>query len=218
MPCSGSAGAKAACIALRSGERGKDMNYLNRANDRQTGENHANKDFSLRWMAMLDRRHAAPHPRTSRQGRRRRVAWTIERPAAGLHRTVQRQDFTGWRLSPKAKEMWSIEDGVLKSPGLLREWGADLVTEKTYRDFVLLLDFRMPTLSDSGIMFRRLIPAIPNFGDQEQFNLRSKDGVGQLESYYFLPHGIARNRNSGRKTNRISGSSIRKSESGTPSS
>ena len=43
-------------------------------------------------------------------------------------------------------------------------------------------------------MFRRLIPEIPNFGDQEQFNLRSKDGVGHLESYYFLPHGIARNR------------------------
>ena len=104
------------------------------------------------------------------------------------------KNFSGWRMSPKAKEMWSIEDGVLKSPGLLREWGADLQTEKAYRDFVLMLDFRMPSLSDSGIMFRRLIPEIPNFGTQEQFNLRSKDGVGHLESYYFLPHGIARNR------------------------
>ena len=115
-------------------------------------------------------------------------------PPPGFTALFNGRDFTGWRLSPKAKEMWFIEDGVLKSPGLLRQWGADLVTEKTYRDFVLMLDFRMPTLSDSGIMFRRLIPEIPNFGDQEQFNLRSKDGVGHLESFYFLPHGIARNR------------------------
>ena len=115
-------------------------------------------------------------------------------PPPGFIALFNGSDFTGWRMSSKAKEMWSIEDGVLKSPGLLREWGADLQTEKAYRDFVLMLDFRMPSLSDSGIMFRRLIPEIPNFGTQEQFNLRSKDGVGHLESYYFLPHGIARNR------------------------
>jgi hypothetical protein len=115
-------------------------------------------------------------------------------PPPGFTALFNGTDFTGWRMSPKAKEMWFIEDGVLKSPGLLRQWGADLVTEKEFRDFVLMIDFRMPSLSDSGIMFRRLVPEIPNFGDQEQFNLRSKDGVGHLESFYFLPHGIARNR------------------------
>lgn len=118
----------------------------------------------------------------------------LNKPPAGFTALFNGKDFAGWRLSPKAKEMWSIENGVLKSPGLLKEWGADLQTDKAYRDFVLMVDFRMPTISDSGIMFRRLIPEIPNFGDQEQFNLRSKDGVGHLESYYFLPHGIARNR------------------------
>ena len=61
-------------------------------------------------------------------------------------------------MSPKAKKFWSIEDGVLKSHGLLAEWGADLATEKKYKDFVLMVDFRMPTISDSGINFRRLIP------------------------------------------------------------
>ena len=121
-------------------------------------------------------------------------AKTLNVPPEGFTALFNGRDFTGWRLSPKAREMWLIEDGVLKSPGVLREWGADLVTEKTYRDFVLMLDFRMPTISDSGIMFRRLVPEIPNFGDQEQFNLRSKSGVGELESYYFLPHGIARHR------------------------
>jgi len=112
-------------------------------------------------------------------------------PPEGFTALFNGKDFTGWRLSPKAKEMWFIEDGVLKSPGLLREWGADLVTEKTYRDFVLMLDFRMPTISDSGINFRRLMPEIPGFGNQEQFNLRSKGGMGHLESYHFLPKETA---------------------------
>jgi len=115
-------------------------------------------------------------------------------PPPGFAALFNGKDFTGWRMSPKAKAYWSIEDGVLKSPGLLKEWSADMVTERSYRDFVLMLEFRMPTISDSGINFRRLIPEIPGFGNQEQFNLRSKGGMGHLESYYFLPHGIARNR------------------------
>ena len=115
-------------------------------------------------------------------------------PPEGFTALFNGKDFTGWKMSPRAKEMWSIEDGVLKAPGLLREWGADLVTEKNYRDFVLMLEFRMPTISDSGIMFRRLIPEIPGFGTQEQFNLRSRGGMGHLESYYFLPKATAKAR------------------------
>ena len=112
-------------------------------------------------------------------------------PPEGFTALFNGKDFTGWRVHPKVKEMWSIEDGVLKSHGLLKEWGADLATEKSYRDFVLMLEFRMPTISDSGINFRRLIPEIPGFGNQEQFNLRSKGGMGHLESYYFLPKQTA---------------------------
>jgi len=112
-------------------------------------------------------------------------------PPEGFTALFNGKDFRGWRMSPKAKQFWSIEDGVLKSHGLLEEWGADLVTEKAYRDFVLMLEFRMPTISDSGISFRRLIPEIPGFGNQEQFNLRSRGGMGHLESYYFLPKETA---------------------------
>ncbi|MHC4177730.1 MAG: 3-keto-disaccharide hydrolase [Planctomycetota bacterium] len=113
-------------------------------------------------------------------------------PPEGFTALFNGKDFTGWRVHPKVKEMWSIEGGVLKSPRLLEQWGADLATEKHYRDFILMLDFRMPTISDSGINFRRLIPEIPGFGDQEQFNLRSKGGMGHLESYYFLPKPTAK--------------------------
>jgi len=113
-------------------------------------------------------------------------------PPEGFTTLFNGKDFTGWHTPPLVKEYWFIEDGVLKSPGLIENWGASLSTKKHYRDFILMLDFRMPTISDSGINFRRLIPEIPGFGDMEQFNLRSKGGMGHLESYYFLPKETAK--------------------------
>jgi len=113
-------------------------------------------------------------------------------PPAGFTALFNGKDLTGWHTPPLVKEYWSIEEGVLKSPGLIESWGASLSTKKHYRDFVLMLEFRMPTISDSGINFGRLIPEIPGFGDMEQFNLRSRGGMGHLESYYFLPKETAK--------------------------
>jgi hypothetical protein len=113
-------------------------------------------------------------------------------PPPGFTALFNGKDFEGWHTPPLVQEYWSVEDGVLKSPGLIETWGASLATKKHYRDFVLLIDFRMPTISDSGINFRRLIPEIPGFGDMEQFNLRSRGGMGHLESYYFLPKETAK--------------------------
>ena len=117
---------------------------------------------------------------------------TLNVPPKGFTALFNGKDLTGWHTPPLVKKYWSIEDGVLKSPGLLKHWGACLATKKHYRDFILMLDFRMPTISDSGINFRRLIPEIKGFGDMEQFNLRSKGGMGHLESYYFLPKEVAK--------------------------
>jgi len=113
-------------------------------------------------------------------------------PPAGFTALFNGRDLTGWHTRPEVLDNWFVEDGVLKSPGLVEHYRASLVTKKQYRDFILMLDFRMPTISDSGICFRRLIPKIQGFGDKEQFNLRSTGGMGHLESYYFLPNGIAR--------------------------
>jgi len=113
-------------------------------------------------------------------------------PPEGFTALFNGKDFTGWNAHRRVREFWSIENGILKAPGLLKKWGAGLATKKHYRDFVLMLEFRMPTISDSGINFRRLIPHIPGFGNQEQFNLRSKGGMGHLESYYFLPKATAK--------------------------
>jgi hypothetical protein len=113
-------------------------------------------------------------------------------PPEGFTALFNGKDLTGWHTPALVEEYWFIEDGVLKSPGLIESWGASLSTKKHYRDFVLMLDFRMPTISDSGICFRRLIPEIPGFGNMEQFNLRSRGGMGHLESYYFLPEETAK--------------------------
>lgn len=113
-------------------------------------------------------------------------------PPEGFTALFNGKDFTGWHTPPLVKKYWFIEDGILKSPDLIDQWGASLSTKKLYRDFILMLDFRMPTISDSGINFRRLIPEIPGFGNMEQFNLRSRGGMGHLESYYFLPKETAK--------------------------
>ncbi len=113
-------------------------------------------------------------------------------PPPGFTALFNGKNFAGWHTSPLVREYWKIEDGILKSPGLIKTWGASLSTQKQYRDFILMLDFRMPTISDSGINFRWLIPKIPGFGNMEQFNLRSKGGMGHLESYYFLPKETAK--------------------------
>jgi len=112
-------------------------------------------------------------------------------PPPGFTALFNGKNFAGWHTPPLVREYWKIEDGILKSPGLIQTWGASLSTQKTYRDFILMLDFRMPTISDSGINFRWLIPKIPGFGNMEQFNLRSRGGMGHLESYYFLPKETA---------------------------
>ena len=107
-------------------------------------------------------------------------------PPKGFKALFNGKDLTGWHTHPRLKEFWKIEDGVLKSPALLKKWGVCLSTKEKFRDFELRLEFRMPIISDSGIHFRRLIPKYESFGTQEQFNLRSKGGMCHLESYYFL--------------------------------
>ena len=100
-------------------------------------------------------------------------------PEEGFESLFNGRDLTGWHARPEVLENWFVEDGVLKSTTLVEHYRASLLTKKHYRDFVLMLEFRMPTISDSGINFRRLIPEIPGFGNMEQFNLRSRGGMGQ---------------------------------------
>ena len=82
-------------------------------------------------------------------------------PPEGFKALFNGKDFTGWQLSPLAHETWSIEDGILKSHGGFTDYSATLVTEKKYRDFVLLADYREPSMSVSGIWFRGWPAGLP---------------------------------------------------------
>lgn len=82
-------------------------------------------------------------------------------PPDGFTALFNGKDFTGWQLSPLAHETWSIEDGILKSHGGFTDYSATLVTEKKYRDFVLLADYREPSMSVSGIWFRGWPAGLP---------------------------------------------------------
>ncbi|MCP4450950.1 MAG: DUF1080 domain-containing protein [Planctomycetes bacterium] len=107
-------------------------------------------------------------------------------PPEGFTAIFNGRDFSAFHMHPRVAAMWTIEDGVLKSHGLLEQWGADLATRKKYKDFVLLVEFRMPTESDSGIHFRKLIPDMGHFGQTEQMNLGMGLRMGQLESIGFM--------------------------------
>jgi len=110
-------------------------------------------------------------------------------PPKGFTALFNGKNFNGWRLSPAVQDAWSIEDGILKSHKTIKDWGADLRTVKKYRDYVLLVDYRIPKISDSGIYIRGLMPGIGIFDRDrwEQFNLRSRGGTGSLESFRFQP-------------------------------
>ncbi|MCK5407747.1 MAG: sulfatase-like hydrolase/transferase, partial [Candidatus Krumholzibacteria bacterium] len=124
-------------------------------------------------------------------------------PPPGFTALFNGKDLTGWHTSPQVRKHWFIEDGALKSYSLCENYSAGLVTKKKYKDFELMVDFKMPTITDSGIIFRDLIPYYHPLrgGQKEQFNLRSKAGFGHLESFFFMEdemrkkHGFDKSKN-----------------------
>lgn len=60
------------------------------------------------------------------------------------------KDLGGWKANEKAKEHWQVVDGIIKYDGK----NGDLWTEKSFEDFVLMVDWRLPAPGDSGIYLR----------------------------------------------------------------
>ena len=58
------------------------------------------------------------------------------------------KDLSGWHAT--GNNQWVVENGVLKSP----HSGANLVTDKTFNDFKLHIEFRYPKESNSGVYLR----------------------------------------------------------------
>ncbi|MFQ5739658.1 MAG: DUF1080 domain-containing protein [Acidobacteriota bacterium] len=60
-------------------------------------------------------------------------------------------DLAGWKpRDPEAPNMWQAQDGVLANTGR----GTDLITEQTFQDFRLHLEFKYPEGSNSGVYLR----------------------------------------------------------------
>lgn len=69
------------------------------------------------------------------------------RPApAGFRSLFNGRDFTGWDAdAPKVREVWSARDGVIASRAGVPGPRLDLWTTRRYRDFELIVDWRMPS-------------------------------------------------------------------------
>ena len=86
------------------------------------------------------------------------------------------KDLTGWK--PDGKSLWIVENGILKNP----RKSANLISETTFENFRLHIEFRYPKGSNSGIYLRG------------RYEVQIEDGYGKEPSdilfggvYGFLP-------------------------------
>ncbi len=61
------------------------------------------------------------------------------------------KDMSGWKvMGDPAQSKWSVVSGVLANA----DRGANIVTEKAFKDFKILVEFRVPKNSNSGVYLR----------------------------------------------------------------
>jgi hypothetical protein len=65
----------------------------------------------------------------------------------GFTALIAPQDLTGWQDATTAAEHWKVENGELINDGQ----GTDLATAKSYRNFELRLEWKIPQRGDSGV-------------------------------------------------------------------
>ncbi|MEP6672989.1 MAG: DUF1080 domain-containing protein [Chthoniobacter sp.] len=65
----------------------------------------------------------------------------------GFTALIAPHDLTGWQEATTAAEHWKVENGELINDGQ----GTDLVTAKSYRNFELRLEWKIPLKGDSGV-------------------------------------------------------------------
>ena len=69
-------------------------------------------------------------------------------PPAGFTSLFNGQDMTGWKADPKGH--WKAESGVIVYDGK----ATNLVSEKSFGDFILLIDWKVEKGGNSGIFLR----------------------------------------------------------------
>ncbi len=91
-------------------------------------------------------------------GYRRIIANAIRWAAApkGLVPLFNGKDLTGWEKVGNAK--WTVEDGMLVGQQSEEGGVGELLTEKSYEDFILFVDFKVDWPANSGVWFRYQAP------------------------------------------------------------
>ena len=65
-------------------------------------------------------------------------------------RLLNGRDLTGWKTLGEGESQWEVVGGVLRN----KKGGTDLVTERSFGDFKLRVEFRYPKGSNSGVYLR----------------------------------------------------------------
>ena len=103
-------------------------------------------------------------------------------PPEGFKALFNGKDFTGWQArkgSPESEadrakwlQHWKVEGGIIRFDGQ----GPTLWTSKTFKDFVLMVDWRFPKPGDSGVFVRG--------NSKSQINIWCNDmGSGEVWGY-----------------------------------
>jgi len=64
------------------------------------------------------------------------------------------KDLSGWKFRGGKNKFWKAEDGVLANVIERGKHGCDIYTEKTFRDFQLHIEFKVPPRGNSGVYLR----------------------------------------------------------------
>jgi len=87
------------------------------------------------------------------------------------------KDLAGWKLSDPKGKPWTVENGTLVSPG----HGAEIISEGTFEDFKLHIEFNCAKWANSGVYLRgRYEVQIENDRDPEGANMRTGSVYGFL--------------------------------------
>jgi len=91
------------------------------------------------------------------------------------------RDLSGWKIH--GTEKWYVENGALVcESGSDKKYGY-LVTEKTYKDFALMLEFKQEANGNSGVFFRSSVDGTKISGWQVEVAPPDHDTGGIYESY-----------------------------------
>lgn len=93
------------------------------------------------------------------------------------------KDLTGWTTLGEGKNQWEVVGGVLRN----KASGTDLVTERTFTDFKLHLEFRYPKGSNSGVYLRGRYEVQV---EDTQGNEPKIDGIGAVYGH-LIPNELA---------------------------